>query len=36
MLAKYKLKNVEVLISRASIHSCISHKEFLTLNDVLK
>ena len=36
MLAKFKLNNIEVLISKALIDSVISHDEFVLINDVLK
>ena len=36
MSAKSKLNSVEVLISKASIDSVISHNEFVLINDVLK
>ena len=36
MLAKSKLNNIEVLISKASIDSNISHDEFASINNVLK
>ena len=36
LLAKTKLNNVEVLISKALTNSYISHEEFVLLNDVLK
>ena len=36
MLAKTKLSAIEVLISKASIKSNISHDEFVLLNNVLK
>ena len=36
MLAKTKLNSIEVLISRTSIKSNISHKEFVSVNYVLK
>ena len=36
LLAKYKLNSIEVLISKASIDSVISHYEFVLINNVLK
>ena len=36
LLAKYKLNNIEVLISKALIDSNISHDEFVLINIVLK
>ena len=36
MLAKSKLNNIEVSISKASIDSVISHDEFVVTNNVLK
>ena len=33
---KNKLNSVEILISKALIFSCISHKEFVLVNDVQK
>ena len=36
LLAKSKLNSVEVLISKASVDSVISHNEFVLINDVLK
>ena len=36
MLAKSKLNSVEVLISKASIDSVISHNKLVLINDVLK
>ena len=36
MLAKFKLNNIEVLISKALINSNINHNEFVLINDVLK
>ena len=35
-LAKFKLKNLEVLISKALTDSNISHDEFVLINNVLK
>ena len=35
-IAKSKLGSIEVLISKVSIHSVISHDEFVLINDVLK
>ena len=35
-IAKSKLGSIEVLISKVSIHSVISHDEFILINDVLK
>ena len=35
-LAKSKLNNIEVLISKALIDSVISHGEFVLINNVLK
>ena len=36
LLAKSELNNIEVLISKASINSNISHNEFVLINNVLK
>ena len=36
LLAKYKLNNIEVLISKALIDSNISHDKFVSINNVLK
>ena len=36
MLRKTKLDTVEVLISKAFIDSCISHDEFVSVNNVLR
>ena len=36
LLAKPKLNSMEVLISKASIDSFISHDEFVLINNVLK
>ena len=36
LLAKSKLNNIEVLISKALIDSVISHDEFVLINNVLK
>ena len=36
LLAKTNLNTIEVLISKASIDSNISHDEFFTVNNVLK
>ena len=36
LLAKSKLNNIEVLISKDLIHSNISHDEFVLINNVLK
>ena len=36
LLAKSKLNNIEVLISKALIDSNISHDEFVLINNVLK
>ena len=36
MLAKSKLKRIEVLISKILIDSVISHDEFVLINNVLK
>ena len=36
MLAKSKLSNIEILISKALIDSNISHHEFVLINYVLK
>ena len=36
LLTKTKLNSVEVLISKALIHSHIRHNEFVSINDVLK
>ena len=35
-LAKFKLNNIEVLISKALINSNINYYEFVLINDVLK
>ena len=35
-LAKSKLSSIEVLISKALIHSIVSHDEFVLINNVLK
>ena len=36
LLAKFKLNNIEVLISKALINSNINHNELVLINDVLK
>ena len=36
MLAKSKLNNIEILISKALIDSNISHDEFILINNTLK
>ena len=36
LLAKPKLNNIKVFISKALIDSIISHDEFVLINDVLK
>ena len=36
ILAKTKLNTIEVLISNALIDSCISHNEFIPVNNVLR
>ena len=36
MLAKSKLNSIEVLNFRTLIDSCITHNEFILVNDVLK
>ena len=36
MLAKYKINSTEVLMSKAFIHTSISHDEFALINNVLK
>ena len=36
MLAKFKLKSIEVLISNSLIDSVISHDEIVLINNVLK
>ena len=36
LLAKYKLNNIEVLISKVLIDSNISHDKFVLINNVLK
>ena len=36
MLAKSKLNCIEVLISKASIDSNVSHDEFVLINNILK
>ena len=36
MLAKYKLNNAEVLISKALTDSNINHDEFVLINNALK
>ena len=33
---KAKLNTIEVLISKSLIDSCISHDEFISINDVLR
>ena len=35
LLTKYKLNSIEVLISKASMDSYISHDEFVSVNNVL-
>ena len=36
MLGKDELNTIEVLISEAVINSCISHDEFVSVNNVLR
>ena len=36
MLAKYKINSIEVLMSKAFIHTSTSHDEFALINNVLK
>ena len=36
LLGKDKLNTIEVLISKALINSCISHDEFVSVNNVLR
>ena len=36
MLAKDKLNTIEVLICKALISSCISHDEFVSVNELRK
>ena len=36
LLGKGKLNTIEVLISKALINSCISHDEFVSVNNVLR
>ena len=36
LLAKSKLNNIEILISKALIDSNISHDEFILINNALK
>ena len=36
LLAKSKLKSIEVLITKAFIDSNVSHDEFVLINNVLK
>ena len=36
LLTKAKLNTIEVLISKSLIDSCISHDEFISINDVLR
>ena len=36
MIAKAKVNSMEVLIYKASFDSCISHDEFVLVNNVLK
>ena len=36
LLAKSKLNSIEVLISRTLIDSCISHDEFVSVNNMLR
>ena len=36
ILAKSGLNSIEIIISNASIHSYISHEQFISLNNVLK
>ena len=35
MIGKNKLNSIEVLICKALINSCISHDEFVSVNNVL-
>ena len=34
LLAKIKLNNTDVLIFRTLIHSCVSHDEFVSVNNL--
>ena len=36
LLAKFKLNNIEVLVSKALINSNIRHNEFVLINNILK
>ena len=36
LLGKDKLNTIEVLISKTLIDSCISHDEFISVNNVLR
>ena len=36
LLGKDKLNTIEVLISKALINSCISHDEFVSVNNFLR
>ena len=36
LLGKAKLDTIEVLISKALIDSCISHDEFVSVNNLLR
>ena len=36
LLAKFKFNSIEVLISKALTDWCVSHDEFVTVNDALK
>ena len=36
LLGKDKLNTIEFLISKALINSCISHDEFVSVNNVLR
>ena len=36
LLAKIRLNSIEGLFSKALIESCISHDEFVSVNNVLK
>ena len=36
LLVKAKLNTIEVLISKSLVGSCISHDEFISINDILQ
>ena len=36
MIAKTNLNNIEALISRTLINSCINHNEFVSLNNAFR